>query len=155
MFYNLKTEKQLAEVEKDMNNRNSCYTYFNIVGDFDPDYVSELLTLKPEKVWRIGDARSNGTKYDFALWQIGRCDEYDVDVANQMRKTISILLDKIEILNKIYKENDVKFCLEVVPNIYVDEITPCLSPTLDIIDFCHATRTEIDIDMYLYESEDR
>ena len=27
-----------------------------------------------------------------------------------------------------------------------------LTKTLDIIDFCHATRTEIDMDMYVYDS---
>ncbi len=137
-----------------MNTRNSCYTYFKIVGDFNPDYVSELLNLKAEKSWKIGDTRGNGTKYDFALWEIGMCNEYDVEVANQMRKTISLLLDKVDLLNKIREENDVSFCLEIVPTIYSGDINPCLAPTLDVIDFCHMTRTEIDIDMYVYDSQD-
>ncbi len=45
------------------------------------------------------------------------------------------------------------FVLEIVPMIYAGDINPCLNPTLDIIDFCHATRTEIDIDMYIYDSD--
>lgn len=135
-----------------MNTQNSCYTYFKIVGEFDPDYVSELLKLKPEKSWRIGDVRCDGTKYDFALWEIGRCNEYDVEVANQMKKTISILWDKVDLLNKIRVENDASFFLQIVPHIYSDDTSPCLAPTLDIIDFCHVTRTEIDIDMYVYDS---
>lgn len=137
-----------------MNNRNSCYTYFKIVGDFNPDEVSELLNLSPEKTWKIGDLRRNGTKYDFALWEIGRCSEYDVEVENQMRKTISLLQDKIPLLNRIREENDVSFVLEIVPTFYVGDINPCLAPSLDVIDFCHATRTEIDIDMYVYDSTD-
>ena len=56
---------------------NHCYTYFKIVGNFDPDVVSELLNLTPEKSWKIGDLRRNGTVYDFACWEIGRCTEYD------------------------------------------------------------------------------
>ena len=84
---------------------------------------------------------------------IGKCAEYDVYVGNQMRKTISILLDKIAILNQIREENDVEFFLEIVPSIYVDDINPCLAPPLDVIDFCHATRTKVDIDMYLFNSE--
>ncbi len=71
-----------------------------------------------------------------------------------MRKTISVLQDKISILNQIKQENDVSFVLEIVPVIYADDISPCLNPTMDIIDFCHATRTEIDIDMYIYDSDD-
>jgi hypothetical protein len=136
-----------------MNTRNSCYTYFRIVGKFNPDNVSALLNLTPEKSWKIGDLRRNGTKYEFANWMIGKCAEYDVYVGNQMRKTISTLLDKIAILNQIREENDVEFFLEIVPSVYVDDINPCLAPPLDVIDFCHATRTQIDIDMYLFNSE--
>lgn len=136
-----------------MNTRNNCYTYFKIVGDFNPDDVSKLLNLTPEKSWKIGDVRRNGTKYDFALWEIGKCTEYDVEVEKQMRKTIAVLQDKISILNQIKQENDVSFVLEIVPIIYAGDINPCLNPTLDIIDFCHATRTEIDIDMYIYDSD--
>ena len=138
-----------------MNTRNSCYTYFRIVGKFNPDNVSALLNLTPEESWKIGDLRRNGTKYEFANWMIGKCAEYDVYVGNQMRKTISMLLDKIATLNQIREENDVEFFLEIVPSIYVDDINPCLAPPLDVIDFCHATRTQIDIDMYLFNSENK
>ena len=92
-----------------MHTQNTCYTYFRMVGDFNPDYVSEFLNLKPEKSWKIGDIRSHGTKYDFACWEIGRCDVYEIEVAKQMRKTISLLLDKSDLLNRIREENDVKF----------------------------------------------
>lgn len=137
-----------------MNTRNSCYTYFKIVGNFDPDDVSKLLDLTPEKAWKIGDLRRNGTRYDFSMWEIGRCEEYDVEVENQMWKTIAVLQDKIPLLNQIRQEYDVSFCLEIVPTIYVGDTTPCLAPSLAVIDFCHATRTEIDIDMYVYDSDD-
>ena len=137
-----------------MNTRNSCYTYFRIVGDFNPDDISALLNLTPEKSWKIGDLRRNGTKFDFANWEIGRCSEYDVEVENQMRKTIAVLQDKIPVLNQIREKYDVSFFLEIVPEIYANDTTPCLAPSLDIIDFCHATRTEIDIDMYVYDSTD-
>ena len=69
-----------------MKTRNSCYTYFRIVGDFNPDEVSELLNIKSEKSWKIGDKRSNGTQFDFSFWSVGRCDEYDVEIANQMKR---------------------------------------------------------------------
>ena len=138
-----------------MNTRNRCYTYFRIVGNFNPDDVSALLNLTPEESWKIGDLRRNGTKYEFASWRIGKCAEYDVYVENQMKKTISMLLDRIATLNQIREENDVEFFLEIVPSIYVDDINPCLAPPLDVIDFCHATRTQIDIDMYLFDSENK
>ena len=137
-----------------MKTRNSCYTYFKIVGDFDPKDISALLSLTPERSWKIGDLRRNGTEYDFALWEIGRCEEYDVEVENQMRKTIAVLKDKIHLLNHIRQKYNVSFFLVIVPSIYVDDIHPSLAPSLDIIDFCNATRTQIDIDMYVYDSKE-
>ena len=136
-----------------MSTKNSCYTYFKIIGSFDPDYVSDLLNLKPEKSHKIGDVKSNGDVWNFAVWEFGKCTEYDPIVSNQMKKTVKPLLDKIDLLNEIRTENDVSFYLEIVPHIYAGEINPCLSPSLDIIDFCHSTRTEIDIDMYFYNGE--
>ena len=136
-----------------MNTKNSCYTYFKIVGNFDPNDISTLLNLTPEKSWKIGDLRHNSTKYDFSLWEIGRCEEYDIEVENQMRKTIAVLQDKIPLLNEIREKYDVSFVLEIVPTIYVNDTNPCLAPSLDVIDFCHTTRTEIDIDIYVCDSK--
>ena len=136
-----------------MNTRNSCYTYFRITGDFDPDIISARLGLQPEKFWRIGDKRHNGTEYDFASWEIGRCEQYDVLTENQMHTTIAPLLDKIDTLNEIKNEFDVNYTLEIVPTIYAGNINPCLAPSLKVIDFCHATRTQIDIDLYVMEQE--
>ncbi len=130
---------------------NRCYTYFRITGDFDPDIITERLRLTPDKFWRIGDKRLNGTLHDFASWEIGRCNEYDVFTENQMHKTIAPLLDKVDLLNEIRNEFDVDFCLEIVPEIYAENSTPCLAPSLNVIDFCHATRTKIDIDLYITE----
>ena len=101
---------------------------------------------------KIGDLRRDGSAYDFALWKFGTCAEYDIDVSKQMRKTISALQEKIPQLNQIRQTYDVSFVLEIVPTIYANEPTPALFPSLDIIDFCHATRTEIDIDLYVEES---
>ena len=139
---------------KCVEKKNDCCTYFKIVGDFDPELVTARLGLLPSRSWKIGDSRRNGTKFDFALWEYGRCTEYDVLVENQMRKTISGLLDKTELLNQVREEFDVSFTLEIVPTIYVGDREPCLAPAMDIIDFCHATRTEIDIDLYVYSQED-
>ena len=72
---------------------------------------------------------------------------------NQMHKTIAPLFDKVDLLNRIKEEFDVEFTLEIVPTIYVGNINPCLAPSLKVIDFCHATRTEIDIDLYVIDQE--
>ena len=130
---------------------NSCYTYFKITGNFDPDVATERLGLIPDKMWRIGDKRRNGTVYHFALWEIGRCENYDVLIENQMHFTIDLLLDKVEALNNLKNEFDVDYTLVIVPTVYGDNTSPCLAPSMKVIDFCHKTQTEIDIDLYVMD----
>ena len=137
-----------------METKNSCYTYFKIVGNFDPDDVTKALKLTPESSCRIGDRRRDGGEYGFALWTVGKCTEYSAHVEDQMRKTVSVLADKIPELNRIREGSDVSFFLEVVPSVYVNDVAPCLAPPLDVIDFLHATRTEMDIDLYVYGEEE-
>lgn len=132
---------------------NSCYTYFAIKGDFNPDDITERLGLNPSKVWEIGDKRGNGTEYDFSCWEFGFCEEYDIVTENQMYKTLAPLLSKIEVLNEIRKEFDVFYVLEIVSTVCSENATPCLAPSMEVIDFCHETRTEIDIDLYIAEKE--
>ena len=79
----------------------NCYTYFCIKGDFDPEVISEMLGLVPNDFHKIGDKRKNGTAYDFASWQFGICDHYDIMVENQMMKTISPLIPKMDALKEI------------------------------------------------------
>lgn len=134
-----------------MNNseHTNCYTYFRITGDFDSDIISDLLCLMPRNSWKIGDIRKNGRKYEFASWEFGTCKEYDVEVANQMYKTIAPLLSKVDILKEIKRKFNVNFTLEVVPTIIYNETTPCLAPSMKIMKFCCDTGTEIDIDLYV------
>ena len=134
--------------------KNSCYTYFKITGDFCPDDITAILDLTPSKAWGIGDLRDNGTQFDFALWEYGRCRNYDVYVENQMMRTIQDLLPKIQKLKDIKKQFSVNFTLQIVPSIFVGETNPCLAPNRVVIEFCYHTETEIDIDLYIFDSED-
>ncbi|MEL7603733.1 MAG: DUF4279 domain-containing protein [Bacillota bacterium] len=129
---------------------NSCYTYFAIKGNFNPDKITEILGLIPSQTWKIGDKRKYGNSYyDFALWEYGKNEIYDVITENQMMITISNLKLKIPLLQEIKQKYDVSFVLEVVPNIYIGESTPALAPNREIIEFCYLTGTEIDIDLYI------
>ena len=132
---------------------SSCYTYFKIVGNFDPDKISSILGLIPDKKWSIGDLRSDGRTYEFACWIYGKCECYDVYVENMMMKTIKDLLDKTEILKNIKNNYDVSYYLQIVPEVFVNESTPCLAPNLDIMRFCCETETELDIDLYVFSLE--
>lgn len=138
-----------------MGEQNSCYTYFKITGNFDPDDITAKLGLYPSRQWHIGDLRKNGrSAYDFALWEYGRCNDYDVIVENQMMQTINDLIPKIQELKEIKQKYDVNFTLEVVPSIFVDNINPCLAPNRTVIEFCYHTETNMDIDLYVFASDE-
>lgn len=127
--------------------KNRCDTCFRMTGKFDPDRITEILGLTPGKAWKVGDLRKNGTKYDFASWETGRCSSQDPCTENQQRHTLAPLLDKIGILNALREQFELEFFLEIIPTVYAEETAPCLAPPMDVIDFCHATRTKIDIDL--------
>lgn len=97
---------------------NTCYTYFKIIGHFNPDIITERLSLQPFESWR--DGTSSGQ------WYFGRCDDYSPYVEEQIRKTISPLLDKTDILKQIRQEFNAAFFLEIVPTIYPDNPRPAL-----------------------------
>ena len=128
---------------------NKCYTYFRIAGQFDPDDITARLGLEPFKAHRIGDLRRDGTPFDWAGWCFGRCEEYDFDTNNQLRKTIAPLLDKTAELRAIKQQYDAILVIEVVATIYGDEPTPALGADEDIIRFCYEAGATIDVDLYL------
>lgn len=108
-----------------------------------------MLGLKPDRWRKVGDELPSGRRSRTAYLEYGRCEKYDVEVENMMRATIAPLLDKAELLEEIREKYKVEFWLSVVPTVHVGEPSPTLAPPLDVIDFCHATRTEIDIDLYV------
>lgn len=136
-----------------MVQHNKCRTYFKIVGNFNPDKVTEWLGLQPDQVWHIGDSRKNNTTYDFAAWFFGMNSEYNIIVEKQMLATIAPLQTKIDVLQQIKNQYDVDFILEIVSEIYVGEITPCLAPSQAVMQFCVATETTLDIDLYAYHDD--
>lgn len=131
-------------------NKNKCYTYFAINGDFDPEYISKLLNLTPFQSWKKGVKRPHIKRVPtFSNWSYGLCDTYDVVTENQMMKTIADLVPKIPVLQRIQKELDTTFTLQVVPTAFADEATPALGAGKEIIAFCCKTNTTIDIDLYV------
>ena len=129
---------------------NSCHTYFFINGDFEIEEIEALLRIKPSKFWRKDDLRKDGKPYGFSHFEIGYVDEYDPYVFNMMKKTIEPLKDTINVLLEIQNRYHVEMYLEVVPEIYHGNPTPCLAPDKEVIEFLHEANVEIDIDLYVY-----
>lgn len=129
--------------------RTSCLTYFEIRGEFDPDHVTELLRMAPERIQRIGDKRPNGSQHTEAVWRYGSCIDYHGKVSEQMRMTIAPLVPKADLLRKIRLMNRVTMKLMVVPMVRYDEPSPELAPSMQVMRFCLETGTELKIDLYI------
>lgn len=144
-------KKTLHLEPKYAKEKTSCYTYFTIDGDFNPDEVTKLLGLNPFNKFSIGEDRPGGkSKYDFARWSYGYNDDYDGLVEKQLIETIKDLKPHIGTLNEIKSKYNVLFSLEIVPEMLVDDVHPAICLNKEIIEFCYLTQTKIDIDMYIY-----
>ena len=138
--------------------KTTCYTYFSIKGEFDPDEITSILGIRPVKTFRSGESRyylkdgqktDTGLKYTCSCWDGCRSDDYDVIISNQMEKTIEPLLPKIDLLNEIRERFEAVLTLEVVPHICSGHELPCISPSMKVIDFCSSVRAQLDIDWYI------
>lgn len=130
---------------------NICRTYFSIKGNFEPNDITEILGLQPFESHKEGESRVRGNGvYSCSAWNFGECNECSLNVNEQIRKTIAPLRDKFDALKFIKDSFDVRFFICVVIEMYIDGSAPILGLDLDIIDFCHETRTEPDIDLYVY-----
>lgn len=129
---------------------NQCKTYFSLRGDFDANIVETPLGIKSYKKWNSKDKRMDGGEYGFSFICFGECLEYDAYAENQMRKSISKIKDKAELIKKIVKKFNANLTLSVVPKVLSDSVLPSLSIPLDVIEFCSGVVAKIDIDLYVY-----
>lgn len=61
---------------------------------------------------------------------------------------------KSRVLKRIKQEFDANLTLEIVPTVYVGEVSPCLAPSSQVIKFCYESGTDIDIDLYVFDLAD-
>lgn len=129
-----------------MDSKNTCKVYFRMCGDFDPDDITLALGVEPD---RAGISKLG------AFWECGYDTDYEAYTECQMERAIQPLLGKEEILKRLKAELSLTYYLEVVPSLYVGEITPALAPSQKIMKFCVETDTALDIDLYLFGDGDQ
>jgi hypothetical protein len=121
--------------------------------DFDPDYITEKLNIKPHNTKKMGCLRPNGNgNFPFSSWTACYQTEPTLDVEKQCLNIVRILKEKIPILLDIKAKFDVEFCINIVPQIY-NEASPAIIFNKEIIEFCYLTGTEIGVDIYVYDMD--
>ena len=149
--------------------KTTCYSYFaissageiqNDVGFvaaknsyFDPDEITKTLGIQPFDVRMMGTPRKNGHGvYPFSDWAACRQEEPVMDAEEQCLRIVRELTPHIPDLNKIREQYNVSFSILVVPYIHNEE-APVLGFNSEIIEFCHLTKTEIGIDLYVFDRD--
>ena len=135
-----------------MKMKHTCRTYFRISGDFEPRELAALFGL------RAHDMRKKGERYGRAgriaeesELTLGYNERYEVNINDMLRKTLTGIIDKADILRRMREEAGLSYALVAVPEIAHEssEPTPILSPEADIIEFLHTSGALYDLDYYI------
>jgi len=126
---------------------------FRIIGNFDTKEVLNLINVEADKIYNKGEISEKSKivrEYDEIT--IGFNDKYDVNINVMIRKTLKDLTSKTELLASLKKELNLEYYLVLVPEIYTGSEMPnqILSLESDIIEFLYLTKTEQDLDYYIY-----
>ncbi len=133
--------------------KHNCRTYFRITGNFDTKEVLNILDIKADNVFNKGETIEKSKRIrEFDEITIGFNNEYDVNINVMIRKTLKDLIPKIAILADLKKTLSLEYYLVLVPEIYSESEVPnqILSLENDIIEFLYLTKTEQDLDYYVY-----
>jgi hypothetical protein len=136
--------------------KGNTYVYFALTGDnFDPQIVTEKIGVIPTEKWRKGDKGKYKPNLEYSCWKLStdKGKEY-ILVDSLVDEVISILFDKIEIINELKNQFNLDSVLEIV--MYIDtneeQSTPALGHDLKTIEFLHRTQTKTDVDIYRFNS---
>lgn len=144
-------------------NGHSCMTYLAVSFDVDARKSAELLrggkTPEPEL---LGITAKPDVERELAalgcpaVWArrrfvIGQNTEYNTDVNEMLRVTLSDLFGKERELLRLSREYGVRIALEIVPRIAADSDSPnpILSLDGDIIEFLYKSGATLDLDYYI------
>lgn len=161
-------------------NKTSCYSYFYIesageikeIGtdergrtiadfaaeensNFDPDEITEILGIIPDRTVRMGERIKNSARTSrFSSWKACTQEsEPCFDVEEQLLNIVEKLSPIIPKIQEIKKKYNVVSGINIVPHIYGEQ-TPALELEAKIIEFCYLTGSKIGVDIYVCNDGD-
>lgn len=122
------------------------YLYFSFYADyFDPEQISKDLNIDPTSVMVKKDPVPKSTAWKY---QVEAGDEINLETF--LEKLIDIFEPKIEIINKLKENLNLKTHIQFVIDIDInpDSSTPIFGLNKRTIDFLAKTETTVDFDLY-------
>ncbi len=137
----------------------NSYVYFALTGDdFNPQYITKELGVKPSEAWRKGEKGKYNSLLKYSCWKIStvKGKEY-FEIDKLVNEIVELLFDKIDKINDLKGKLELKSVLEIVMDIdtNLEQSTPTLGHNLRTIEFLHKTRTETDVDIYRINSSEK
>ncbi len=136
----------------------NTHVYFALTGDkFNPDLITNILTIEPSESWQTGDKGKYKKELTFSCWKLStkKGIEY-LDIDKLVKEIVLKLTNKIDIINKLKHKYQLESVLQVVLDIDLnpDQSTPLIGHDLETINFLFKTQTKTDIDIYRFDSRD-
>jgi hypothetical protein len=125
---------------------------FQVIGDdLEPSVITQRLSIQPVKTWRKGEAlpRNTDISRDFSCWLISTDYEESIDINNQLRKILDLILVKRDELITMRDELKVDYLFEVVIKIE-NNMKPAMHLDKELIKFASEIEAEFDFDLYIY-----
>ncbi|MEM8184049.1 DUF4279 domain-containing protein [Morganella morganii subsp. sibonii] len=132
-------------------NKTTVKAEFSIYGDnFDPNELTDLLGIQPMEVNLKGVITGTRKRPSTETsWSIYTKKEESYDVKEQIDKIVSILKDKIKLINGFKEKNEVSISLSLLIEVENDE-KPAIYWTPETNDFLGKIGAESSIEIYMY-----
>jgi hypothetical protein len=138
--------------------KTNIYAEFRIMGDaFDPDAVTQALSVQPTKIWRKGDCVYNNqgkitTLRQYTNWGYQTAVTETLDINTPIRTLQAVFADKTNTLLNLQKQYDLYFSIDIVIEVENNQ-PPAMCLQGFILEFAAALHARIDMDMYILEAE--
>ncbi|MCG7376764.1 DUF4279 domain-containing protein [Paenibacillus sp. ACRSA] len=129
-------------------NKTQVKAYYSLFGDhFDPNEVTSKLEFTPTSITRKGDIINAKHSHPETSWTLSTEYEESLDVNEQLNKVMNVLKDKVDEINTIQVQNQLKSKFFIVI-VMEDGYTPALYFDSNFIKFADSIHAEIDVDLY-------
>jgi hypothetical protein len=130
----------------------NSYLYFSFRGDFfDTTELTNILNIQPTSVMIKKDLIPKSNSWNYHI-DAGN----DLDLEKHLDQLVQIFDSKIEIINRVKKEQNLENVIQFVIDIdtHPESSTPYFILNHKVIEFLYNTGTEMDYDLYKYDSRE-
>lgn len=134
----------------ELNNTN-VKVEFSIIGEnFNPNVITENLSIEPTESYLKGDkVKNKDVERKETCWELSTEYEESLDINTQLDKVVSKVINKKDDLIKLIEKYNLEIIVAIVVNVENNE-KPSMHFNKEFIKFCNDISAEFYIDLYIY-----